>query len=98
MAQHPGTRGRRRKTVPDLTDDGREVPSQAPLAEDVDVPTLARAFKVSGGNIANIALAAAFLAAEEGTAIAMPLILRAARREFQKIGRVWDDAASRPGS
>jgi hypothetical protein len=70
----------------------------AAAAEDVDVATLARSFKVSGGNIANIALAAAFLAAEEGSAITMPLIHRAARREFQKIGRVWDDGSSRTGS
>jgi hypothetical protein len=51
--------------------------------------------KVSGGNIANIALAASFFAAEEQTAITGSLILRAARREFQKIGRVWDDGAVR---
>jgi len=41
------------------------------------------------------AFAAAFLAAEEGSAITLPLILRAARREFQKIGRVWDEAIGR---
>jgi SpoVK/Ycf46/Vps4 family AAA+-type ATPase len=70
-------------------------PPQAPLADDVDPARLARMLKVSGGNIANIALAASFFAAEEQTAITGPLILRAARREFQKIGRVWDDGAVR---
>ena len=38
-------------------------PEQTPLGEDVDLADLARRFKLSGGNIKNVALAAAFLAA-----------------------------------
>lgn len=65
-------------------------PAQAPLSSDIDWTTLARSFKLSGGNIKNIALAAAFLAVEENQPISMNHIVQAARREFQKIGRAWD--------
>ena len=40
---------------------------------------------VAGGNIRNIALNAAFLAAEEGGAVRMSHLARAARIEFAKI-------------
>jgi len=65
-------------------------PSQAPLAEDIDFDLLAREVKLAGGNIKNIALQAAFYAAEDGRAIAMQHLIRATRREFQKIGRVYE--------
>jgi SpoVK/Ycf46/Vps4 family AAA+-type ATPase len=70
-------------------------PPQAPLADDVDFATLARSFKLSGGNIKNIALAAAFLAAEEGQPIGMRYLLRSVRRELQKVGQAWEEAAGR---
>ncbi len=64
-------------------------PRQAPLAEDVDLDILARNVKLVGGNIKNIAFAAAFLAAGDGRIIAMPHLLQAARREHQKLGQAW---------
>ncbi|MEW6212602.1 MAG: ATP-binding protein [Acidobacteriota bacterium] len=64
-------------------------PDEAPL-EDVDMERLARDIKLAGGNIRNIALAAAFYAAADGGRILMPHIEQAARREFQKLGRTWD--------
>src|SRR5262249_28688187 len=54
-------------------------PAEAPLADEVDLINLARSFKLSGGNIKNIALAAAFLAADEGQAIGMGHPLRPTR-------------------
>ena len=63
-------------------------PKGAPLAEDVDLPFMAQQFKLAGGNIRNIALAAAFLAAEDGTAIGMVHLVRATRREYQKLGKL----------
>jgi hypothetical protein len=42
---------------------------------------------LTGGNIRNIAMSAAFLAADEGSSVTMPHIARAARAEFTKIGR-----------
>lgn len=65
------------------------LPPSAPLAADVDLAVLARELPVTGANIRNIVLQAAFLAAADGTAIGRPHILRGARREFEKIGKLW---------
>ena len=62
-------------------------PATVPLAADLDLDALADRFKLSGGNIANIALAAAFHAAHRGSAIAMDDVLHATRREYQKFGK-----------
>ena len=45
------------------------------------------ALNLTGGHIHNVALNAAFLAAQSGSAITMPLILDAARAEFRKLDR-----------
>lgn len=66
-------------------------PAEAPVAEDVDRGELARRFRVTGGHIRNIALGGAFLAADDGGAIGMRHLLQAARREFQKMGKVVSD-------
>jgi len=47
---------------------------------------------VAGGNIRNIALGAAFLAADAGAAVTMSHVLRAARAEYAKIGRTLTGA------
>lgn len=62
-------------------------PAETPLAGDVDVDVLATRFKLSGGNIRNVALAAAFLAAEHGGAVSMQHLQQALRREYQKLGK-----------
>jgi SpoVK/Ycf46/Vps4 family AAA+-type ATPase len=67
-------------------------PPQTPLADDVDLDCLSRQFKLSGGNIKNIVLAAAFLAAEEGGPVAMRHLLRAVQREYRKLGRALPEA------
>jgi ATP-dependent 26S proteasome regulatory subunit len=64
-------------------------PGEAPLGADVNFGFLAREVKLAGGNIKNIGVAAAFYAAADGRMIRMPHIIRAARREFQKLGRTW---------
>jgi ATPase family associated with various cellular activities (AAA) len=69
-------------------------PLEAPLSEDVDYAFLAQKFQIAGGNIKNIVLSAAFFAAEEGEAIAMEHILRGAKREFEKIGKLWSEVNS----
>ncbi len=63
-------------------------PPEAPLQPDIDLQFVARQFKLSGGNIRNIALLAAFLAAEDGQAIGMIHIVRALKREYQKLGKL----------
>ena len=63
-------------------------PKEAPLAEDINLSFLARQFKITGGNIKNIALSAAFLAAEDGGSINMDTLIRATKREYQKMGKL----------
>jgi ATP-dependent 26S proteasome regulatory subunit len=58
------------------------------LAPDLDLPSLAHRFEMSGGYIRNAALRAAFLAANDGTPISMSHLLRAARAEYQAMGKV----------
>ncbi|HEY5954657.1 MAG TPA: AAA family ATPase [Terrimicrobiaceae bacterium] len=65
-------------------------PEGISLAEDVDLDLLSRQFKLSGGNIKNVALAAAFLASDDGI-VKMPHLLHATRREFQKLGQVFTE-------
>jgi hypothetical protein len=68
-------------------------PEQTPLA-DVDYRRLAQ-LNVAGGHIRNIALGAAFLAADSGTAIGMSHLLQAARTESGKRDRPFSDAELR---
>jgi SpoVK/Ycf46/Vps4 family AAA+-type ATPase len=68
------------------------LPREILLADDVDLDFLARRFKLSGGNIKNVALAAAFLAAEGGPTVTMAHLLQATRREYQKMGKVLSEA------
>ena len=66
----------------------RTFPVPAPRAEDIDLHFLARKLKITGGNIRNILLIAAFLAAEEHAPISMRHLVRGASYEFQKIGKM----------
>ncbi|MBA2254503.1 MAG: ATP-binding protein, partial [Chloroflexi bacterium] len=59
-----------------------------PREDDIDLDFLAGAFKLSGGNIRNICLAAAFLAAAEERPVSMTDLARATEREYQKLGRM----------
>lgn len=73
-------------------------PPEAPLSEELDYEFLARKFQVAGGNIKNIVLNAAFYAAEAGDVIGMEHIIRGARREFEKIGKLWSELNALPVS
>lgn len=70
---------------------GVNVPQETPLKPDVDFGLLARRYRITGGNIRNIIMAAAFLAAEAGESVGMKQLLHASRREYQKMGRLIDD-------
>ncbi|MEA1991063.1 MAG: ATP-binding protein, partial [Thermodesulfobacteriota bacterium] len=63
-------------------------PDDTPRSPDLDLDFMASRFEVAGGNIRNIALAAAFLAADDGGAVNMVHLSRAIQREFQKMGKV----------
>ncbi|BDA71109.1 AAA ATPase central domain protein [Calothrix sp. PCC 7716] len=60
-------------------------PKEVPI-ENLDFARLAR-LNLTGGSIHNIALNAAFLAAQQGTGVTMPLVLQSARAEFRKLDR-----------
>jgi SpoVK/Ycf46/Vps4 family AAA+-type ATPase len=62
-------------------------PPETPRGEDVDLDLLAREFRFAGGNIKNVALAAAFGAAQDGGCVTMNHVLHATRREYQKLGK-----------
>ncbi|HJV95289.1 MAG TPA: ATP-binding protein, partial [Albitalea sp.] len=63
----------------------RVFPAEVPLGE-LDLARLAR-FNLSGGSISNVALNAAFLAAQAAGRVTMPLVLEAVRNEFRKLER-----------
>jgi ATP-dependent 26S proteasome regulatory subunit len=62
-------------------------PPETSVSSDVDFAALAQRFKLSGGNIRNIGLAAAFLAAAESRSVSMADLLHATRREYAKVGK-----------
>jgi hypothetical protein len=64
------------------------LPEQAPVDGDLDVSSLASRFAMSGGYIRNAALRAAFFAADRGTAITSAHLERAARVEYEGIGKL----------
>jgi hypothetical protein len=78
-------------------------PAATPVAEEVDFDFLASQFKLSGGNIKNVALSAAFLAASEcearpndsegrGGHVTMAHLFHATQREYQKMGKHLSEA------
>jgi SpoVK/Ycf46/Vps4 family AAA+-type ATPase len=71
-------------------------PDKAPLGADVDFDFLSRRFPMTGGNIKNIVLNAAFLAASNGGVICMEHLIRATRREYEKTGRVCTETEFAP--
>jgi hypothetical protein len=63
-------------------------PAATPRDASVDLDLLAQRIEVTGGSIRNIALSGAFLAATDGGVVTMSHVLRSARREYQKMGKV----------
>jgi hypothetical protein len=63
-------------------------PASVPRTPEVDLGVMARRFKLAGGNIRNIIVSAAFLAASDGGRVTMAHLLHGARREMQKMGRL----------
>jgi SpoVK/Ycf46/Vps4 family AAA+-type ATPase len=63
-------------------------PPDVPRSPDIDLPYLAERFRFSGGNIRNILISAAYLAAADSKSIGMSHLLHGTRRELQKMGRL----------
>jgi hypothetical protein len=69
-------------------------PPETPLERDLDFPYMAHAFKIAGGNIRKIVLNAAFLAADDGGAVGMKHLLKATRREYERMGKHYPGRVS----
>jgi SpoVK/Ycf46/Vps4 family AAA+-type ATPase len=63
-------------------------PADVPRKADIDFGALARRFKLAGGNIRNVIVSAAYLAAADGGVVGMNHLLHGTRRELQKMGRL----------
>jgi SpoVK/Ycf46/Vps4 family AAA+-type ATPase len=63
-------------------------PAETPRDPALDLAFMARRFEIAGGSIRNIALAAAFLAADDGQVVDMGHLIRATQREYQKMGKL----------
>ncbi|MBN1136788.1 MAG: ATP-binding protein, partial [Anaerolineae bacterium] len=66
-------------------------PPDVPRVSDLDLDLLARRFKLAGGNIRNILVSAAYLAASDGGEVEMKHLLHGTRRELQKMGRLVNE-------
>ena len=71
----------------------KALPSETPQKE-LDYERLSR-LNISGGNIHSIALNAAFLAAQNGQVVTMPIVLAAARAELRKLEKGFSEAELR---
>nr|WP_206602808.1 ATP-binding protein [Leptolyngbya ohadii] len=69
-------------------------PPQTPI-ESLDYDRLAN-LNLSGGNIHTVAINAAFLAAQAGTPVTLPLVLAAARTEYRKLDRPINESEFLP--
>jgi SpoVK/Ycf46/Vps4 family AAA+-type ATPase len=65
---------------------------ELPQVDDLDLEFMARSFRLAGGNIRNVAVGAAFLAAEAGRAVSMIDLVRETEREYRKLGRLVVEA------
>jgi AAA+ superfamily predicted ATPase len=70
-------------------------PAALPRDPALSGEVLAQRLELAGGSIRNIALAAAFLAAADGRVVTHQHLARAARREYQKMGKVISDTEFR---
>jgi ATP-dependent 26S proteasome regulatory subunit len=69
----------------------RHFPPEAPVDNSIDYDFLSRKVQVPGGSIRNIVLNAAFLAAGNGQVISMEHLIQGNKREYEKIGKLWDE-------
>src|SRR6201988_343967 len=63
-------------------------PPEMPSGSDVDFQFLARKFPIAGGDIRNVALDAAFLAAQDGKVVTMRQLSKALARQMMKQGKI----------
>jgi len=82
--------------VPDIPSRARlwakQLTPQLPVTDDLDLEFLAKSFELSGGNIRNVVLSAAFEAAEDEVEVSMAHLIRATSSEYRKLGRLCVEA------
>lgn len=66
-------------------------PAEAPCAEQINFHYFAEHFRLAGGNIRNVIVYAAFLAASEHKPISHKYLIHGIRRELRKMGRLIDE-------
>jgi len=66
-------------------------PPETPIDGDIDLAQLADNYRLSGGNITNVALASSYLAAADGSPVRISHVMNAVKREFEKMGTVLDE-------
>jgi ATP-dependent 26S proteasome regulatory subunit len=74
----------------------QQLPPGVPRADALDFDFLARSFELSGGNIRNIVLAAAYQASDGDRPVAMEDVVRATAGEYRKLGRLCVEAEFGP--
>ena len=74
----------------------RNLGPELPTTDDIDLDFLAHRFKISGGNIRNVCVTAAYLAADAGRPVGMADLVRATEREYRKLGRLMVEAEFGP--
>jgi AAA+ superfamily predicted ATPase len=72
---------------------GRHLRCNAPLAADLDIARLAEIFPVSGANIRNAVVSAAFNAAASAQPIGSMHLIAALRHEYAKLGKAFPSGA-----
>jgi len=66
-------------------------PAEVPVDATVDFKVMAKRFRFAGGNIRNIIVSAAYLAASNGGVVTMAHLMHGTRRELQKMGRLLNE-------
>ena len=66
-------------------------PVAVPKDASVDFKVMAKRFRLAGGNIRNIIVSAAYLAASNGGIVTMAHLMHGTRRELQKMGRLLNE-------
>lgn len=63
-------------------------PEEMPLSKDIDFDYLSTQFEISGGNIKNVVVASAFMAARDSKNVEMKHIIKALKYELTKQGKI----------
>ena len=70
----------------------RKLSARSPLGTTVDFDYLSEAFDLTGGNIRNVVVSAAYLAAGNGQVVEMHHLIKGTEIEYRKLGRLCTEA------